>query len=68
MSPWENFRDIFWWFFTASVFFAYLVGVFVIIGNLFRDQVLNISKAKEPLDTGAVSNEELERIKNRVLV
>ncbi|MGY3317175.1 hypothetical protein [Arthrobacter humicola] len=38
MSFWENSWDIFWRFFAASVFFAYLFGVFAIIGDLFRDQ------------------------------
>lgn len=41
MSFWENFWDIFWWFFTACVFFAYLFGLFAIIGDLFRDPGLS---------------------------
>ncbi|MEV5050572.1 hypothetical protein [Arthrobacter sp. LAR12-1-1.1] len=68
MSLPGNFWDIFWWFLTASVFFACLFGVFALIGDLFRAQELNHSKAKELLDAGTGSAEELERIKNRVLV
>lgn len=83
MSFWENSWDIFWWFFTASVFFAYLFGVFAIIGDLFRDQGLNgwwkavwvfflgflpIFQTKELLGAGIVSAEEFEGIKSRVLV
>ncbi|MCB5292849.1 SHOCT domain-containing protein [Arthrobacter sp. SO3] len=41
MSFWENFWDIFWWFLTACVFFAYLFGVFAIVGGLFRDHGLS---------------------------
>ena len=41
MSFWENFWDIFWWFFTACVFVAYLFGVFAIIGDIFRDHKLS---------------------------
>lgn len=41
MSFWENFWDIFWWSFTAFVFFAYLFGVFSVIGDLFRDHGLS---------------------------
>jgi hypothetical protein len=36
-----SFWDIFWWFFTACVFFAYLFGIFAIIGDLFRDHGLS---------------------------
>ena len=41
MSFWENSRYTSWWFFTASVFFAYLFGVFAIIGDLFREHGRN---------------------------
>jgi hypothetical protein len=83
MSFWENSWDIFWWFFTASVFFAYLFGVFAIIGDLFRDQGLNgwwksvwiffpgflpVSQAKVLLEAGTVRAEEFEIVKSRVLV
>lgn len=35
MSFWENFGDIFWWFFCAFVFCAYLIAIFAVIGDLF---------------------------------
>ncbi|RKR13671.1 hypothetical protein [Arthrobacter oryzae] len=41
MSFWDDFWDFFRWFFPASILFAYLFGVFAIIGQLFRDQGLN---------------------------
>ena len=41
MSFWENFGDIFWWFFCAFVFCAYLFAIFAVIGDLFRDHKLN---------------------------
>ena len=41
MSFWENFWDIFWWFIYVYAFFAFLFALFVIIGDIFRDQELN---------------------------
>ena len=41
MSFWENFGDIFWWFFCAFVFCAYLFAIFAVISDLFRDHKLN---------------------------
>ena len=41
MSFWENFWDIFWWFIYVYAFFAFLYALFVIIGDIFRDQELN---------------------------
>ncbi|MET3949995.1 SHOCT domain-containing protein [Arthrobacter sp. UYEF36] len=40
MSFWENFWDIFWWFIYVYAFFAFLFALFVIIGDVFRDQEL----------------------------
>ena len=47
MSFWENFWDIFGWFFTASVVFVYLFGAFTIIGGLFSDQGLMAERSME---------------------
>lgn len=33
--------DIFWWFFCAYAFFAYLFALFSVIGDLFRDDRLS---------------------------
>ncbi|WP_346926433.1 PLDc N-terminal domain-containing protein, partial [uncultured Arthrobacter sp.] len=41
MSFWENFWNIFWWFIYVYAFIAFLYALFVIIGDVFRDQHLN---------------------------
>lgn len=41
MSYWDNFWDIIWWVFTATVFFAYLFTLFAVISDLFRDRGLS---------------------------
>ena len=41
MSFWENFWDIFWWFFVVYAFFAFLYALFIVISDVFRDQDLN---------------------------
>lgn len=37
---WGSFWDIIWWFLLIFVFFAYLMVLFSIIGDLFRDHKL----------------------------
>lgn len=41
MSFWENFWNIFWWFFVVYAFFALLYALFMVIADLFRDDELN---------------------------
>lgn len=41
MSLWVNFWELIWWFFAIFVFVAYLMVVFNIILDLFRDHALN---------------------------
>ncbi|SDZ34444.1 SHOCT domain-containing protein [Herbiconiux ginsengi] len=41
MSFWGNFWDVIGWFLWAFVFIAYLMALFAIIGDLFRDHKLN---------------------------
>ncbi len=41
MSFWSTIWDVIWWFFTIFVFVAYLIALFSIIGDLFRDRKLN---------------------------
>lgn len=41
MSFWESFWDIIWWFFWAFVFISYLMVLFNIVADLFRDARLN---------------------------
>lgn len=41
MSLWESFWAIIWWFFWAFVFISYLMVLFNIIADLFRDHALN---------------------------
>ena len=38
---WGSFGDLIWWFLWAFVFVAYLIALFAIIGDLFRDHKLN---------------------------
>jgi hypothetical protein len=38
---WGSFGDLIWWFFTVFIFFAYLMALFSVIGDLFRDRKLN---------------------------
>ncbi len=38
---WGSFGDLIWWFLWAFVFFAYLMALFAVIGDLFRDHDLN---------------------------
>ena len=38
---WGSFGDLIWWFLWAFVFFTYLMALFVVIGDLFRDHKLN---------------------------
>ncbi|MDR7082765.1 type VI protein secretion system component VasK [Arthrobacter ginsengisoli] len=41
MSFWENFWDIFWWFFIVYAFFAFLYALWIVIADLFRDRELS---------------------------
>ena len=41
MSFWTTIWDAIWWFITAFVFIAYLMALFSIISDLFRDRKLN---------------------------
>jgi Phospholipase_D-nuclease N-terminal len=41
MNFWANFWDVIWWFFWVFAFIAYLMALFAIIGDLFRDHKLN---------------------------
>lgn len=41
MSFWETIWDAIWWFLTIFIFVAYLIALFSIIGDLFRDRKLN---------------------------
>jgi ABC-type multidrug transport system fused ATPase/permease subunit len=41
MNFWESFWDVIWWFFWVFAFIAYLMALFAIIGDLFRDHKLN---------------------------
>ncbi|NYJ20063.1 hypothetical protein HNR05_001854 [Leifsonia psychrotolerans] len=41
MGFWANFWDVIGWFLWAFVFIAYLMALFSIIGDLFRDRELN---------------------------
>lgn len=46
MSFWSTIWDVIWWFFTIFVFVVYLIALFSIIGDLFRDRKLNgVAKA-----------------------
>ena len=38
---WGSFGDLIWWFLWAFVFFTYLIALFAVIGDLFRDHKLN---------------------------
>ena len=41
MSIWTSFWDVIWWFFWVYVFIAYLMVLFSIIADIFRDHTLN---------------------------
>lgn len=41
MSMWDSFWSIVWWFFWVFVFVAYLMVLFNIIADIFRDHTLN---------------------------
>lgn len=41
MDFWSTIWDAIWWFVTAFVFIAYLMALFTIIIDLFRDRKLN---------------------------
>ena len=41
MSFWENFWNIFWWFFVVYAFFAFLYALFIVIADVFHDHQLN---------------------------
>jgi hypothetical protein len=41
MSFWSNIWDTTWWFLTIFIFIAYLMALFTIIGDLFRDRKMN---------------------------
>lgn len=38
---WNSFWDIIWWFFWVFVFISYLMVLFNIVADLFRDHALN---------------------------
>jgi hypothetical protein len=41
MNIWTSFWDVIWWFFWVYVFIAYLMVLFSIIADIFRDHSLN---------------------------
>ncbi|MDQ0893864.1 SHOCT domain-containing protein [Agromyces ramosus] len=41
MSIWTSFWDVIWWFFWVYVFIAYLMVLFSIIADIFRDHTMN---------------------------
>ncbi|MCB5275268.1 hypothetical protein BJG92_02816 [Arthrobacter sp. SO5] len=41
MNFWDSFWTIFLWFFFVYVFFAFLYALFIVIGDVFRDDTLN---------------------------
>jgi len=41
MEFWSNFWSIIWWFFLAFMFIAYLMALFSIITDIFRDRSLS---------------------------
>lgn len=41
MNFWGSFWDLIWWFLWVFAFVAYLMALFAIIGDLFRDHKLN---------------------------
>jgi uncharacterized membrane protein len=41
MSFWENFWNLFWWFFCVYAFVAILWALFAVFGDLFRDDKLS---------------------------
>jgi hypothetical protein len=41
MNFWESFWNIFWWFFCVYALFAFLYALFIVIGDVFRDDKLN---------------------------
>jgi len=41
MNIWTSFWDVIWWFLWVFAFVAYLMVLFAIIGDLFRDHKLN---------------------------
>lgn len=38
---WGSFGDLIWWFLSLFVLFAYIMAVFSVISDLFRDHTLN---------------------------
>lgn len=38
---WGSIGDLIWWFLWAFVFFTYLIALFAVIGDLFRDHKLS---------------------------
>jgi hypothetical protein len=38
---WGSFWDLIWWFLAVFIFFAYLMALFSIIGDIFRDHKLS---------------------------
>ncbi|MFT3799512.1 SHOCT domain-containing protein [Microbacterium sp.] len=38
---WGSLGDLIWWFLTFFIFFAYLMALFSVISDLFRDRELN---------------------------
>jgi hypothetical protein len=41
VSFWENFWNIFWWFFFVYAIFAFLYALFIVISDIFRDHQLS---------------------------
>lgn len=41
MNFWDSFWSIFWWFFCVYALFAFLYALFIVIGDVFRDDALN---------------------------
>ncbi|MBN9196772.1 MAG: SHOCT domain-containing protein [Microbacterium sp.] len=38
---WGSFWDLIWWFLAVFIFFAYIMALFSVISDLFRDRKLN---------------------------
>lgn len=38
MEFWDDFWTFIWWIFSITVFFAYLIALFAVISDLFRDR------------------------------